>query len=491
MPSAGTLYVDIAARTEKLTKGLDTARVKIAKFSKIAIGGTLAAGTAAAAAATAAATAAYREMAPAIDRAAKASDRLAISTESLTSLAHAANLSGSSMEGLVKGLTLMLKNLGDAKMGTGEAVVALERLGLSAKELSGLGADAAFVKIADAINKLPTAADKTVVAMKIFGRSGADLLPLMQEGATGIREMMEDARRLGTTFTREQARMVEAANDAGDRLGAAFSGIKTQLTIALAPAIQATTDKLTQWVSSLNAGGGAAGKFTGAMTQLGKAVGFIADVVHFAQGGFYKMQLAVTKVFEFLAKAVAKAVSEAIRLVNKLPGVNINDSGGFLTALADELGNTTGGLQKKIDDIMLGPAPSAKINAFFDDIEQRAKQAAAATGEAVRNVALPPAVEGVLQKFGGLLARSSELPGKAGGAVASAIAGLKSKEGGITPAFALTRSGSAESYRQQAAIRREGETQKLGRQQLKEQKRTADGIEQLIKQGMALLPANL
>jgi hypothetical protein len=63
--------------------------------------------------------------------------------------------------------------------------------------------------------------------------------------------------------------------------------------------------------------------------------------------------------------------------------------------------------------------------------------------------------------------------------------------GGVSPGFNLTRAGSVESFRQQAAMRRESESTKLHKEEVKEQKKTNDllaGIKALIN---PLAPANL
>ena len=43
-----------------------------------------------------------------------------------------------------------------------------------------------MMQVADAFKKMPDGAEKAGLAMKLFGKSGADLIPLLNEGADGL-----------------------------------------------------------------------------------------------------------------------------------------------------------------------------------------------------------------------------------------------------------------------------------------------------------------
>lgn len=473
MASAGTLYVNIAANTQKLTKGLAAARAQVNKFGRLAFGGMATAATVAGAAVVKS----FRDVAPEIDNIAKASDRLNVSTRALSGLAHAAELSGSSLEGLAKGMTLMTRNVGEAVSGGGAIADTFERLGLSAHQLQNMSADEMFLRVAEAINKLPNAAAKTSAAMDIFGRSGAALMPLLSEGSEGIKAMQADAEKLGITFTREQAAMVEAANDANTRISAAFKGIKTQLTVGISPAITAASNAFADWASSMNA-------VERGSNSLAKGLGVVADVAWTVRLGFMKVQSVITDVLAFIARKVSDVVQFVIRTANKIPGVNI-EGGGLDVALAEELERTSAALDAKFQSAFRSKTPSERI---------AAAQSAATTAAKPEPVPIqmPPEVESVFTKIGGLIAGASSLPGKAGEAIGAAANLMGSKKDlGATPALALAKSGSAESYRQQAAIRRQGDSQKVGKEHLKEAKTQTGLMQQMVSQGFALLPANL
>ena len=91
------------------------------------------------------------------------------------------------------------------------------------------------------------------MAMELFGKAGTKLLPLMADGAAGINEMQEQARKLGLTVSTETARDAAELNDA---LGTLWKVLKQGVfTIggALAPTIKDLTERITRIVVSATA----------------------------------------------------------------------------------------------------------------------------------------------------------------------------------------------------------------------------------------------
>src|SRR5262245_1340871 len=119
------------------------------------------------------------------------SQRLGVSAEALQELGHAAGLSGSSLEGVSTGLRMLSRTALQAKDGSDEAKKALRSVRLDAGKLvdGSLTLDDALVQVADKFAGMPDGAKKSALAMKVFGRSGADLIPLLNEGSQGIADM--------------------------------------------------------------------------------------------------------------------------------------------------------------------------------------------------------------------------------------------------------------------------------------------------------------
>jgi chromosome segregation ATPase len=176
------------------------------------------------------------------DKIAKLSDTTGVSVRALSELRHAASLSGVSLEGLGKSMQIASRNISEAAQGTGTAKDALEQLGVSVQELKNLKPDQQLEVIAEALTKVSNSSDKTRLAMDIFGRSAGQLMPLLKDGAAGIRDLREEAVKLGIAFDEKAARAAEKLNDDIERLQARFEGFAFALTGVVVPAINDLID---------------------------------------------------------------------------------------------------------------------------------------------------------------------------------------------------------------------------------------------------------
>ena len=178
----------------------------------------------------------------------KMSRRLGMSYGELAALSHAADLAGVSMETMAKGATKSDIAMVKAQNGNKQAQASFAALGLSVNDLAGMDAADRFGAIAGAIGVLPTAAQRAAAAVSIFGKAGADLLPLFEMGAGGVRAATKDAERFGLALTNAQGVDIENMNDGFTRAGAAIQGVVTQIVANLAPALQAVTDTFTKLI---------------------------------------------------------------------------------------------------------------------------------------------------------------------------------------------------------------------------------------------------
>ncbi len=186
----------------------------------------------------------------AIDVIGKMSDELQISTRALAGWSHAAEISGTNVETLHKGLQIFVRRIGEAQQGLGEARHGLDAIGMSADQLARLGPEKAFLEIAEAIAQLSSATDRAQVAYAFFGRQGMNMLNLFLQGKEGIGALADEADRLGLTFSRMDAAKVEAANDAITRMRGAVTGLGRSMVIGLAPYIEGLSDQITEMTTN-------------------------------------------------------------------------------------------------------------------------------------------------------------------------------------------------------------------------------------------------
>lgn len=175
------------------------------------------------------------------DALAKTADKIGITTSALVGLQHAAELTGVSAGTMDMALQRMTRRVAEAEQGSGEAVGALAELGLNARELGALPLDQQMGKIADAMGGVEKQSDKVRLAMKLFDSEGVALVNTLAGGSEGLTEMAAQTVHLGAAITRVDAAQIEAANDAFTKAKLAMTGVTNQLTVALAPILEAVS----------------------------------------------------------------------------------------------------------------------------------------------------------------------------------------------------------------------------------------------------------
>jgi len=162
-----------------------------------------------------------------------ASKRLGVSTEALSALGYAAEQSGSSMEGLQTGLRFLNRNLVEAQQGSKEMATTLRQFGITALD----DTESALAKLADAFAAMPNGAQKTADAIKIFGRSGAELIPLLNEGSAGLAKFRAEAERLGIVVSGPAAQAADDFNDRMNTLGKSISAVGIAIANEILPVL--------------------------------------------------------------------------------------------------------------------------------------------------------------------------------------------------------------------------------------------------------------
>lgn len=152
------------------------------------------------------------------DDIAKAAKRTGISTDAMQRFSMAAKLSGTSMEGLETGVRRMAGVIYDAGVGLETAKRPLADLGLSFDELKDQLPEDQLTTILERLAGVTNATKRAALATDIFGRSGTMLLPMLDGGGEGLRQLMTEADRLHLIIPPEQIAAAEELNDAMDRV---------------------------------------------------------------------------------------------------------------------------------------------------------------------------------------------------------------------------------------------------------------------------------
>jgi len=160
-----------------------------------------------------------------------------IAASALFAIGNAAKVAGVDMDTVGKGLGKLNINLVKAAEGNEDLAQKFKRLGVDVKDAKGqvVPADKALKQIADRFADMPDGAQKAAAAVALFGKGGADLIPLLNEGAAAM-------VRFKSKLTPEE---FEEFTNRSDQFGESITelGVKTrafglELTAELLPALQ-------------------------------------------------------------------------------------------------------------------------------------------------------------------------------------------------------------------------------------------------------------
>jgi hypothetical protein len=176
------------------------------------------------------------------------SERTGASAKAISGLSYAAEMTGANIADIEKGGRKLGEVLHDASTGSKVAAESLAAVGLSAKDLAGLSFEQQLMAVAEGLKGIDDDGKKAAIAMDLLGKSGANLVPLMNEGAEGIQDLMSEAESLGLTLSDDQADAAAALDDSWQQLKATFFGASKVLTTALAPVFTTVFSTLTSGI---------------------------------------------------------------------------------------------------------------------------------------------------------------------------------------------------------------------------------------------------
>jgi hypothetical protein len=146
-------------------------------------------------------------------------DKLGVSFEFIQTLEEAGNRSGVSIESVSTAFGKLQKTLAGADEESKAATAALSKLGISFTDLENLSPEEQIRLIAEQLQGIDDPAKRTAAAMQIFGKSGADLLPLFAQ----LGPAANDIERLGGALTAIDRGRIDDFGDGIDALGVASS----------------------------------------------------------------------------------------------------------------------------------------------------------------------------------------------------------------------------------------------------------------------------
>jgi hypothetical protein len=269
----------------------------------------------------------------------KAAQKFGVGVEELSRLKHAADLSGVSLDGLGTGLSRLSNAMQETANGAkNTASRAFQALGIEVKNADGSlrSSSLVMIDIADRFSRMQDGAQKTALAMAIFGRSGTELIPMLNAGKVGLTGMMEEADRLGIVIDTNTAKAAENFNDNLTRLARVKDGLTTQVTASLLPALELFSEKLIELASNEE--------------WLSKATGFATDAFK-----FIVQEISQVTIFAARLNVELASIAEALSRFN-----NYDFSGAWRVFQEGQAASAkmAEDLKRQMDGILSGSAVS-------------------------------------------------------------------------------------------------------------------------------------
>lgn len=171
-----------------------------------------------------------------------------LGVEAFQEIAYAAKMSGIEAEKVKTSFVKFDKLIMDAAGGNKTYMQTFKDLGIQIKDSAGnlRKPNEIFEDIADIFHDVPDGAAKTALAYELFGKSGADLIPMLNDGKAGLKEFYKAARESGNFLNNEAIQAADAYSDQLQEMGLKVKGAKIQIGNALIPTISKLIEKISE-----------------------------------------------------------------------------------------------------------------------------------------------------------------------------------------------------------------------------------------------------
>ena len=185
------------------------------------------------------------------DAQAKLSRGLGLQIQELQAWQFAAQDAGIASNDINAALGKLGRRIQDAVDGNKDARKAFRDLGVSLTDSAGKtrGVQDVMLQLADGFAKLGPGAKRTALSMKFFEESGAKFIPLLGEGADGLRKTFARFRELGGAVDQSGAKLAESFNRRLLEARTALTGVRNRIAVAVLPALTDLLKRFAAWAS--------------------------------------------------------------------------------------------------------------------------------------------------------------------------------------------------------------------------------------------------
>jgi lambda family phage tail tape measure protein len=176
-----------------------------------------------------------------LDRLDEVSQMLGITVESLSSLGKAAKIEGMNIEDLSSSIVKLTRSISEAQTGSESAAHAFKSMGLDPSTFKN--SEDALLQISDAFAGYQDGINKTALAVELFGKSGAQMIPFLNQGSDAIKAIRGELDSFGNAST-EAALQAAEFNDRMTKTGIVVNTLFQKFVSNLLPTLNNFTQAL-------------------------------------------------------------------------------------------------------------------------------------------------------------------------------------------------------------------------------------------------------
>lgn len=210
-----------------------------------------------------------------LDRIDKLSQKIGLSRQGFQEYSYILSQNGTDIEKLQVGFKTLSAQMEMAEKGSGKGAENFKKLGISVTDTTGAlkSQEQVFEETVKALQAMPEGAEKSKLAMDLFGRAGQELMPLLNGTTESMEELRQKAHDMGMVISDEAVDAGVLFQDTMDDLKRSFGAIVTNVGASLIPIFQALADWVIEHMPLIQ-------KIIGAVFEfLQNYVGIFIDVI--------------------------------------------------------------------------------------------------------------------------------------------------------------------------------------------------------------------
>lgn len=180
------------------------------------------------------------------------SQRTGIAADELQRLTHGAQINGVEMEGLQMGLVKLAKGLGDVHKEGSPAAAGLRALGISLNDpaVKSQNLEQILFLVANRFSAMPDGAEKAQASVDLFSKSGAQLIPFLNEGVLGIKKLGQQLDNMHGVIDNGSIKRLAALDDQFQNVKRNGLALMQGAVVKLVPDLEKLADTVMKWIDA-------------------------------------------------------------------------------------------------------------------------------------------------------------------------------------------------------------------------------------------------